>query len=185
MNNIYLTKLFVDDIVDIDKFTSVIKETYDKLNPAGFNINLIDSLPDLDFAYDKIRKQYYAPMILNELEKYLPENGRALIAVTDKDLYDQGLNFIFGEANNRISIVSINRFKPCSWKDKEKEVKLLYDRTTKTIIHELGHIFGLGHCDDKKCVMFFSNWLDDTDTKTKKACTKCVTKLSQQMKCTK
>ena len=31
------------------------------------------------------------------------------------------------------------------------------DRIAKEAIHELGHSFGLFHCNNKRCVMYFSN----------------------------
>lgn len=44
----------------------------------------------------------------------------------------------------------------------------------KEAVHELGHTFGLVHCIDPKCVMFFSNSLADTDNKNTKFCKKCI-----------
>jgi archaemetzincin len=32
-------------------------------------------------------------------------------------------------------------------------------------VHELGHAFGLTHCEKSRCVMHFSNSLQDTDFK--------------------
>ena len=37
-------------------------------------------------------------------------------------------------------------------------------------VHELGYIYGLGHCLDASCVMHFSNRLPDTDFKGKEFC---------------
>ncbi|HYA87192.1 MAG TPA: hypothetical protein VEI57_09035 [Nitrospirota bacterium] len=37
----------------------------------------------------------------------------------------------------------------------------------------MGHICGLGHCPDPKCIMFFSNNLKDTDRKETKFCSAC------------
>ncbi len=47
----------------------------------------------------------------------------------------------------------------------------------KTIVHEIGHSLGLPHCSDPNCIMFFSNWLGDTDRKSKFFCEKCKEKL--------
>jgi len=35
-------------------------------------------------------------------------------------------------------------------------------RVIKEAVHELGHAFGLTHCENSKCVMHFSNSLQDT-----------------------
>ena len=37
-------------------------------------------------------------------------------------------------------------------------------------IHELGHTYGLGHCADPRCVMWFSNTLSETDRKGTEFC---------------
>jgi predicted Zn-dependent protease len=44
-------------------------------------------------------------------------------------------------------------------------------------VHELGHTYGLGHCGNPRCVMFFSNSLADTDGKGSGFCPSCESKL--------
>ena len=43
-------------------------------------------------------------------------------------------------------------------------------RLAKEAVHELGHAFGLKHCENIKCVMHFSNSLSDTDIKRSHLC---------------
>ena len=52
---------------------------------------------------------------------------------------------------------------------------LFQQRTTKEIVHELGHLLKLSHCDKRYCVMHFSNSLKDTDFKGYNFCDKCPT----------
>lgn len=84
------------------------------------------------------------------------------------------LNFVFGEAHLRGSIAAIYlaRLKQ-EFYDLESNELVFYDRVTKEAIHELGHSFGLFHCNNKKCVMHFSNSLYDTDFKNKIFCKNC------------
>lgn len=37
-------------------------------------------------------------------------------------------------------------------------------------IHELGHAYGLGHCGDPHCVMWFSNTVAESDRKGMRLC---------------
>jgi archaemetzincin len=49
----------------------------------------------------------------------------------------------------------------------------LLRRTLIEAVHELGHLQGLGHCPDRRCVMHFSNCLLDTDRKQPDFCSRC------------
>lgn len=176
----YTVLVHGDVALDLKKLISPIKNAY------NCEVEIIPGFQEVEFAYNKKRKQYFAPQILDELEKLLPakeKNTRLparqirLVGIIDQDLYDEGLNFIFGEAKGNVTIVSLWRFKPCTQINTQEEEKILLDRTVKTIIHELGHTLGLGHCSNRKCVMFFSNWLGDTDYKEKTFCNNCQKKL--------
>ena len=46
-------------------------------------------------------------------------------------------------------------------------------RALKEAMHELGHTFGLGHCTDPGCVMWFSSSLAETDRKGAAYCPRC------------
>ena len=54
-----------------------------------------------------------------------------------------------------------------------KNGHLLYQRTLKEILHELGHTFGLVHCKNYQCVMNSSTYVEDIDLKMAQFCTKC------------
>lgn len=56
---------------------------------------------------------------------------------------------------------------------KKPDFELLYGRLLKEIMHELGHAFGVAHCPEKKCVMYYSNIIEDTDQKDAEFCKKC------------
>nr|WP_243666411.1 matrixin family metalloprotease [Vulcanisaeta sp. JCM 16159] len=47
----------------------------------------------------------------------------------------------------------------------------------KEVLHELGHSFGLDHCADPRCVMYFSNTIEDTDRKGPGYCQRCMARL--------
>ncbi|MGC8542816.1 MAG: matrixin family metalloprotease, partial [Vulcanisaeta sp.] len=54
---------------------------------------------------------------------------------------------------------------------------LYHQRLLKEVLHELGHAFGLDHCSDPRCVMYFSNTIEDTDRKGPQYCPRCMARL--------
>lgn len=50
---------------------------------------------------------------------------------------------------------------------------LFRERAKKEAVHELGHVFGLLHCPDQRCVMHFSNSIAETDLKGWRLCGRC------------
>jgi len=149
---------------------SILREVREILN---IETKVISTLKDFEFAYNKARRQYLASAILYSLKNYVPSDGKVLVLVVDIDLYEDGFNYIFGQSSGDVCIVSIYRFKPCTKVISQCERKLINERAVKTIIHEIGHSLGLPHCRDEKCVMYFSNWLGDTDKKGKVFCKNC------------
>jgi archaemetzincin len=129
---------------------------------------------DLSFAFDGRRKQYLASLILERLRDFKREKTEKWIAICDIDLFAEGLNFVFGEADleEGISIISLLRLRQ-SFYGLSNDKNLFLERIKKEATHEFGHLFYLGHCQNPNCVMYFSNSILDTDRKSKFFCEKC------------
>lgn len=92
-----------------------------------------------------------------------------MLAVTDVDLYADDLNFVFGIAQPSGKACVISLFRLHLDADEEH----FRGRALKEPMHELGHTFGLGHCPDPGCVMWFSYTLEETDCKGAAYCPRC------------
>jgi archaemetzincin len=112
--------------------------------------------------------------MLNVLRaRFYPEAERVL-GLTDVDCYAPGLNFVFGQAATRAgpAFVALLRLRQAFY-GLPADRTLFRERVLKEAIHELGHTWGLEHCEDPECVMRFSNRLRDTDFKSAGFCRRC------------
>jgi len=143
----------------------------------GCPVRIDRSIAIPDNAFDRTRDQYLSDTLLDSLRRHEQKSAH-LLGVTEVSIFTQGLNFVFGQADgvNRVAVISLNQLRDenCILPGGEK---LLAERSLKEAVHELGHTLGLGHCDDVKCVMHFSNSLIDTDVKGCYFCSRCRPKL--------
>jgi archaemetzincin len=125
------------------------------------------------------RSQYLSSALLAELPSP-PGLGDRVLGVVDEDIFAQGLNFVFGEADiaRKKALISLKRLRPEFYRIPKNE-DLFRERTVKEAVHELGHTYGLKHCPHPTCVMHFSNSLRDTDFKGWNFCPACKARLIQ------
>jgi len=112
-----------------------------------------------------VEKRVLAYQILHSIPN---DNENIKLVITDYDIYHPGYNFLFGLAlpKSKKAVVSLYRLR-------SDDYCLELERLIKEVIHELGHILGLDHCETLKCVMNFSNTIWDVDEKNTRFCSKC------------
>ncbi|MFX0072234.1 MAG: archaemetzincin family Zn-dependent metalloprotease [Candidatus Hermodarchaeota archaeon] len=182
--------IYLQKIGEIDPVILIKLKKNLKWNFKGFSINVKiskDYLPLEESDYDRIRKQYDASAILKKLVKHISHKQYfRTLGIVDEDIYSRFLNFVFGIAIipkpefrkfSGIALISITRLREIFYRRKDND-PLFELRVLKEAIHELGHTFGLKHCDNR-CVMKFSNHLADTDNKPPKYCEGCYLKLNK------
>ena len=129
--------------------------------------------------FDKARKQWTSDSLLDWLleSNNNPNSTTKLLAICDFDAYSDELNFVFGQAHlgGRVAAIYLPRLRDEIYvrKSDKNNNTLFEQRVIKEAVHELGHTFGLRHCQISKCVMHFSNSLQDTDFKNDKFCKRC------------
>ena len=128
--------------------------------------------------FDKGRKQYQALNILNNLAKKTKNKGYfRIFGILDKDIFSKNYDFIFGLARrgSSVAIISIARLRESFYIIESNEK--FHERMLKEAKHEIGHTFGLKHCNNM-CIMHKSNSLKDTDKKPAEYCGSCLTKIN-------
>ena len=128
------------------------------------------------------RGQVLASAVLVDLCRVEHAPGDILLGITDRDLYEEGLNFVFGLATpvHRCALVATPRLHNAFYGLPE-ERELFLRRLLTEAVHEIGHTLGLEHCPDPHCVMHFSNTLADTDRKGYRFCPQCRARVEEAL----
>ena len=95
------------------------------------------------------------------------------------DLFIPILTFLFGQSilNGNTSVISLYRLRNELYGIKRDE-SLKQERLIKVIVHEIGHMFGLIHCQHPVCIMNSSTYVEHLDQKNAEFCEQCRTILN-------
>ncbi len=168
MRDIYLWWIGADaaDSRVLTAVRSVVERTF------GRSVHLWSQRDRPVDAFDARRQQHSSTRILQWLVERRPDQAQKVLALTDVDLFIPILTFVFGEAqlDGAAAIVSTARLRT---NHGTSNIRLLTTRLAKECVHELGHTFGLIHCDRPGCVMTRSVSVLDVDAKTASFCEEC------------
>jgi archaemetzincin len=170
----------VIEMVPLGKINNIVLEHLQRnlaeVLDAGVTIGEGKDLPR--DAFDAGRNQYLSLPTLALLVASRKREGQKILGVMDEDVYTPGLNFVFGQADSAVGVamISLRRLRQSFYGLRENE-SLFLERALKEAVHEIGHLLGLGHCPDPRCVMHFSNSIGDTDSKDFRFCRTCQKRL--------
>ena len=126
-------------------------------------------------AWNRERRQHLSTAILDSLARAKKPGWERFLGVADVDLYVPDLNFVFGEADRRRGVAVFSTARLRGPED------VFQKRAATEAVHELGHTYGLSHCENPNCVMWFSNTLDETDRKGTRFCAAHAKSLRQRI----
>ncbi|HEX9657838.1 MAG TPA: archaemetzincin family Zn-dependent metalloprotease [Bacteroidota bacterium] len=133
-----------------------------------------EPLVDIQEFYDVRRGQYNAREILLRMKTLIPPPDGLTVAVCEVDLFSPIFTFVFGEAEfkGNVAVASSYRLSPEIY-GLPPDRTLLHERTSKELIHEIGHTYGLRHCSELSCVMHTSTYAEEIDLKKITFCKSC------------
>ena len=133
----------------------------------GLNTDVVESRPDPEYAFLPQRQQFDALKIIKQLSK--ETHGPSFkLGVTELDICTPILTFVYGESQlgGKIALISLNRLQ-------DGGIELTYERAAKIGVHEVGHILGLEHCWEVRCLMHFSRNIEQLDSLPLQFCSAC------------
>uniref|UniRef100_A0A7J3Y0A4 Archaemetzincin n=1 Tax=Thermogladius calderae TaxID=1200300 RepID=A0A7J3Y0A4_9CREN len=181
MVRVYLVPLTATGFLEyVDTISSLLEDSFTSAGVRLETYNWPEVVRPSLKCYDWGRMQYIASCVVEELYKKtstLDTEGYSL-GVGMLDAYEPGLNFVFGLAvpAKKTAAVFTKRLRE-EYYGKPARYDLYVERVAKEVTHELGHLLGLQHCGDRKCVMSFSNNVVEVDYKTRFFCEKCAVAL--------
>lgn len=135
---------------------------------------VLQPLRNPQYALDDRRLQFDAATILGAMENQTFEDVHKIVAVLNVDLFLPVFSHVFGEArqHGRVALVSLCRLaeEPI---EKGQLSPTTLERTAKVALHELGHLYGLIHCENHPCLMHFSGSLEELDQTPLHLCPYC------------
>jgi archaemetzincin len=127
------------------------------------------------------REQADADRLLKEVEG-LAADGEVIVALTHLDIGHPIFTHFFGRARHHGSgaLVSTARLMPEFYgMPEDHETTRL--RATLEIVHELGHVAGLPHCDDNGCLMHFAPTVEAIDNRGQEFCRACAAAVEHEL----
>jgi archaemetzincin len=139
--------------------------------------------PEVPWLADR-QEQADADALLSRLEAEPADDGAVLVGVTSLDLAIPIFTFVFGRARHdgRAALVSLARLQP-EFYGLPADAGLTARRAVDEILHELGHVGGLRHCEDSACLLHFAATVEALDLRGSSFCPACEARLPPDLRC--
>lgn len=174
MDLIRIVPINTVDATFLDRLATCLEERF--LASARLERSLVVARSSLNAT----RGQLFVSTLSNKVARAHPGADGVLLAVTDFDLYKTSHRFVFGDADETqsTSVVSVHRLRS-EFYGEPPDSNQLFQRTLKESIHELGHAYGLKHCYNARCAMYYSHSIFETDNKMPHFCEICDRRLTR------
>jgi archaemetzincin len=145
--------------------------------------HLFPALDSPEYAFNEKRFQYDAGIIIDTLESMRFNNVEKVIGVTSRDIFIPIFTHVYGEARQggKCALVSLFRLRE-NPDGSVPSAKIINERVAKVALHELGHLYNLLHCGNKKCLMHFSGCVKELDEGSIDLCEYCAIYIKDKLR---
>lgn len=151
---------------------------------AAIDLLPAELLPESGIPWREVQghRQHDARALLGAVAPRLPPDAYGMLTLVTADLFaarEQQYAFGWSTFQERLAVVGFARFDP-SFFGGAAPVDLagaLLRRGLRVAVHEVGHLFGLAHCQAFRCVMNGIADLDELDAIPLRLCPLCLRKL--------
>ena len=100
-------------------------------------------------AYNRRRRQVQITGLARAVAARRPKDALITVAMTDRDLYSKGLNYVHGWGSERLGVAIVSTARVWQSADPEGSRR----RLLAMAVHEAGHVLALRHCTFYHCLM--------------------------------
>lgn len=172
------SKIVVVPLGEVDFM--IVNRLANEVGPVfGRSVDILKGMKLPKEAYNVVRNQYYATVILSKLERLKANSREKVIGICEEDLYLPDERNVLGHCDllAGTAVVSLYEFR-MEFYGLPEDDKKVYPRLFKESVHQLGHLFDLSDCRNPKCVNYFSQIMVDIDNKGNKFCDICKRQLT-------
>lgn len=156
---------------------------------AAFFATPVDLLPCRPFPREQVASrrlarhaQYDARALLDRVAPGLPRDAHSMLTLVNVDLFvwsEQQYAFGWSTLRDRLGVVGFSRLDPSvhGGVAPDDVPGTLLRRGLRVAVHEVGHMFGLGHCQAFRCAMNGIADLVELDATPLRLCPLCLRKL--------
>jgi len=143
------------------------------------SVDILKGMKVPDEAYNVVRGQHYASVVLNKLERVKANQREHILGIMEEDIYLPDEPFVIGHSDtvSRTAVLSLFRMRQEFYGLPEDDKKI-YTRLFKQAIYHMAPLYDLPACKNPRCVNYFSQDMFDIDNKNEKLCDLCQRRLT-------
>jgi len=143
------------------------------------SVDILKGMKIPEEAYNVIRNQYYASILLAKLERVKANSREYILGVCEEDIYLPDEASVMGHSDSVLgtAVISLQKIRQEFYGLPEDEIKV-YTRLFKQAVHQVAHLFNISSCKNPKCVNYYSQKMFDIDDKGEIFCDICKRQLT-------